>query len=134
MALLTKFKPEIFLRLGLGLTYLYSGYDILVHPTAWIWAITSLPQFLKDIIAVVGFENFLRIQGAGELLFAFVFLAWFIPGGIVKWAALFTAMEMALILLLVGIDPITFRDFGLLGAASALLVIYSSGYKQVRDF
>jgi len=120
---LAKLKPAVLLRLGLGLTYLYSGYDILFHPTAWIWAITSLPQFLKNIIAGVGFENFLRMQGAGELVLAFLFLAWFIPGSIIRWVALFTAAEMALILLLVGVDPITFRDFGLLGAALALIVI-----------
>lgn len=128
-----KISPEFFLRLGLGATYLYSGYDIFTHSTSWIWALRGLPIFMQQMISNFGFENFLRLQGAGELLFAFILLAWFMPRRIVWWVALFTAAEMTLILLLVGVDPITFRDFGLLGAALALLFFNSAGYKQVQD-
>ena len=30
-------QPEVFVRLGLGLTFLYSGYDIYKNPENWMW-------------------------------------------------------------------------------------------------
>lgn len=121
---LQKLRPEWFLRIGLGLMYVYSGYDILVHPTAWYWALRPLPQFLQIIINnQIGINAYLRVQGVGELILAFLFLAWFLPRWVPQFASALAALEMALILWFVGIDAVTFRDIGLLGAAIALLVI-----------
>lgn len=117
-------KPETFLRLGLGLTYLYSGLDLVRHPASWSWAIRGLPVALSSLIERAGVERFLLVQGFGELLFAAILLLWFLPSKLVKWVAFLIAVEMALILWLVGLDPITFRDLGLLGAALALWLIY----------
>ena len=120
-----KIKPETFLRLGLGAMFAYSGYDIFTHPTAWHWAIIRMPQFLQEPIRQLGEVNYLKFQGAGELIVAFLFLAWFVPRRIVKWVAALVSLEMILILWLVGVTGETFRDFGVLGAALALAVIYS---------
>ena len=112
------------MRLGLGVMYAYSGYDIFVHPTAWYWAVRPLPQFLQVIINnQIGINNYLKIQAIGELALAFLFFAWFLPWRFVRAASALAALEMVLILWLVGVDAITFRDIGLLGAALALLAL-----------
>ena len=120
--LLRKIDSSIPLRLGLGFMYLYSGYDIFMHPTAWKWAVTQLPDAIEAPIKMFGVIEFLRIQGATEILLGLIFLAWFLPRPFVRLAALISAVEMAAILLLVGIDTVTFRDIGLVGAGLALFL------------
>ncbi|HEY4477058.1 MAG TPA: hypothetical protein VJB56_00330 [Candidatus Paceibacterota bacterium] len=111
------------LRLGLGVMYLYSGFDIISHPTAWTWAIRQLPVVIQNPIMSIGGGGvtFLTIQGAVEILFALVFLAWFLPRKLVWLVTLLSAFEMGFILLLVGLDAVTFRDIGVLGASIALM-------------
>ena len=118
-----RLKPAIFIRLGLGAMFAYSGIDIILHPSAWTWALNGLPSFLHNSINAIGAENYLRIQGGLELAMAAAFVAWFLPRWLVRLAALGAAIEMAAILAFVGIDAVTFRDLGLLGAVLALLVM-----------
>jgi hypothetical protein len=127
--------PESPLRLGLGLMYVFSAYDIFAHPTAWYWALRPLPQFLQIIINnKIGIDNYLRAQATGELLLALLFLAWFLPRWTLQFASAIAALEMFLILWLVGIDAITFRDIGLLGAAFALFLIASASFNPTTTF
>ena len=118
-----KLSPEWILRISLSLMYLYSGFDLFFHPKSWYWAIRPLPQFIQNMINDFGLDLFLKTQGIIELGFAVVLLLWFLPRILPKIVALFTAIEMAAILILVGIDGVTFRDIGLLGGAFALYVI-----------
>lgn len=114
------------LRIGLGLVYLYSGYDLIAHPLNWIG---YMPDWFGGMVsAIMPLDQYLKIQGAGEIVLALVFLAWFLPRWIVCIAAAAAAAEMAGILLFVGIDPVTFRDIGLLGAAVALMI--HTGYNK----
>ena len=129
MIILKKINPEWSLRLGLGLMYLYSGYDLFMHPTAWVWAI---PFWLRVVIgSVAALNSYLRFQGIIEIIFAAVFLAWFLPKGLARWTALLATLEFAAILILAFMPwsetnfLITFRDIGLLGAASALFILLS---------
>ena len=127
MNLFQKINPEQALRLGLGLTYLYSGYNLVIHPTAWHWA---LPYWLRTVIAAfMSLNTYLVLQGIGELLLAFILLGWFLPRRIVFLAAILSTVEFFAILFL-ALFPFnatnfltTFRDIGLLGAASALLML-----------
>lgn len=123
MALLQKLSPEWVLRIGLGGMYLWSGFDIIRHPKSWYWAIRPLPQFIQDVIGSIGIDTFLVIQGAGELLLALLLLLPFLPRRLLRWVAFLNALEIALILLLVGVDAVTFRDIGVLGGAVALWLI-----------
>lgn len=127
MNFLQKISPEWSLRLGLGLTYLYSGIDIMSHPTAWYWA---LPYWLKQTItALVPLHTYLRIQGSVEIIFALVLLAWFSKPKIISWVAIISATEFSVILLLALVPwsganfLVTFRDIGLLGASVALAAV-----------
>ena len=110
------------LRLGLAAMFGYSGIDILLHPTAWYWAVRGLPLFVQNIINTIGIDTYLMLQGASEVFFALVFLLWMWPR-LTRVVALFAAVEMVAILLMVGVDSITFRDFGPLGAAIALFFL-----------
>ncbi len=130
MSFLQKVHPEWVLRITLGLTYLYSGQDLIRHPTAWVWA---LPYWLRQgIAAIIPLNTYLQIQGIIEILFAIVLLSWFLRTAIVRAVALFSVLEFGAILILAFFpwsEPnfsITFRDIGLLGAALALYGLLSN--------
>lgn len=122
------------LRLGLGIMFLYSGFDIIMHPTAWYWAVRGLPLFIQNSINAIGIDMYLKLQGTSELLLAFIFLGWFLPRFLVRIAALVATLEMTSILVLVGVDSITFRDFGLVGAGAALFLAISSRATNVSSW
>ena len=124
MNFLKNISPSWILRLSLGLAYLYSGYDLLSHPTGWYWAIRGLPQFIQTIITdSIGLDHFLRTQGVVELMIAFGLVAWFLPKWALKWSSFLIVAQMALILIFVGLSLDTFRDIVILGAGLALFVI-----------
>ena len=128
MRLLSKIKPEFPLRLGLAGTFLYSGWNLLQNPADWVWALDEalliMPIPLRDFITEsVGKEQFLQFQGGIELGFVALLLMWFLPKSIFRFAAAAITLEFAGILLATGIDSITFRDIGLIGAAAALSII-----------
>lgn len=132
MNFIHKINPMWPLRLGLGLMYLYSGYDIFYHPQSWVWAV---PQWFRTgVELVIPLTAYLRMQGAVEFLVGLLLLAWFSGTWGVRIAALFATLEMAAILLFTGIDPITFRDIGLLGASLALLVISFQSSSRQNEF
>lgn len=121
MNFLQKLNPVWSLRLGLGLMYLYSSYDLFYYPQHWYGFV---PKWLSQaVIPIVSVESYLRLQGVAEFVIGLLFLAWFSGKLGVRIAAIAATLEMALILLFVGIDPITFRDIGLLGAAAAILIL-----------
>lgn len=124
--------PEWSLRLGLAGTYLYSGYDLFYHPTSWIWAV---PQWYAWVVtSLSSLETYLRFQGVAEFVIGFLFLAWFSGKWGVRAASLFAIVESFFILVFVGINPITFRDSGLLGAALALLIMtFSDSSNEVMQ-
>src|SRR3989338_7025195 len=118
--------------------YLYSGMDILRHPTAWFWAVRPIfkwfPSGMQTSLTQPDFmKKFLMSQGVLEIIFAVILLAWFLPKKYVKWVAGLTALEMAGILFLVPIDAVTFRDFGLLGGALALFLFLNGGFKETLN-
>lgn len=130
MHFVSKFlKPELFIRLGLSLTFLYSGYDIVFNAknaALWEGYINSLPAWVLEAIkSYSSLHTFLFIQGATELIFGALLLFWFLPKKYIKYIAIFISLKFILILWFIGIDPITFRDIGLLGMSLALLSISS---------
>ena len=121
--LINKISPEWILRISLAIMYFYSGFDLVRHPKSWYWAVRSLPNFAQGIINYLGIDLFLQIQGFIELIFAVILILWFLPKVFSMIVAILTTVEMALILIFVGIDGITFRDIGLLGASISLYII-----------
>jgi len=135
MNFLRNIHPTWPLRLGLGLMYLYSGIDIIRHPSAWTWAIP--PWFSQLVLVFMPIDTYMKIQGALEVLLAVVFLLWFLPRRVVLLAAFVSCIEIAGILLLAPLSQflITFRDLGVLGASAALFLLslkpYGPAAKQV---
>lgn len=127
---LQKIHPIWSLRIGLGLMYLYSGYDLMANPQHWYG---FAPKWFSQAVNTVGsIEMYLRLQGGAELIIGIVFLGWFFGRRVVQIASLVAALEMLVILVFVGIDPITFRDIGLLGSALALFIIFSPDYGKFK--
>jgi len=129
MRLLRKIRPEAPLRVGLAATFIYSGLGLIRHPESWVWALKPLLSMLPENLYIfvsetIGVERLLQLQGGMELIFAIVLLAWFIPKKTMRIFALFISLEFAVILGVSGLNDITFRDLGLLGAALSLLVIF----------
>ena len=122
MDFIKKIGVEWPLRIGLGTMFLWSGFDMMQHPKGWTWAIPT--WFIQAVVNPLGVETYFKIQGASEILLGLVLLAWFLPKIVTKYAALLTTVEIAAILFLgkTGIDAVTFRDLGVLGAALALFV------------
>jgi hypothetical protein len=115
-------KPETFLRLGLGLMFLYSGHSIYSNPGAWEFYVTGLPQWvLAPITHFVTVQQFLLVQGVAEMAFGLILLLWFLPLWLTRSASIAVTLELVSILLLVGVNDTTFRDIGLVGAALALV-------------
>lgn len=125
MNFLEKIRPEWPLRLGLGLMYLYSGYGLFSDPVSWIGFVPA--WFADTVSAVMPVEMYLLIQGVGEFVVGLLFLAWFsgppTGGWGIRIASLYASLSLLFIIVFVGVDLITFRDVGLLGAAAALLII-----------
>ena len=125
--LIGKLSPEWVLRISLAAMYAYSGLDLLRHPTGWYWAVRPLPAFVQGAINSIGIDLFLQMQGVMELLFAAILVLWFLPKIFSMTVAMLTAIEMALILTFFGVDGVTFRDIGLLGASLSLyLILYKN--------
>lgn len=93
----------------------------MTNPQHWYGFV---PKWLSRLVTTtVSIDTYLLAQGAGELVLGLLFLVWFLPRAGVRTVAALAAAEVGLIILFVGIDPITFRDIGLLGAAGALLIL-----------
>ena len=75
------------------------------------------------MITTIGINNYLRIQAVGEFAIALALLLWLLPKTLPRIAGLLVALQMASILLLIGVCLETFRDIGLLGAGLALFMI-----------
>ena len=120
-------SPSLPLRLGLGLTYLYSGIGLITEPTNWYG---FAPGWVTDFVErFTTMDTFLRIQGCGELALALLTLAWFLKPKAAFVVAILGALHVASILAFAGIDPLTFRDIGLLGAWLAFAAIsYRRGW------
>jgi cytochrome c-type biogenesis protein len=103
---------NLILRYGLALTYIFSGYDLIAHPRSWI---SFVPYWFANLLP---FDTitFIQIQGGVELLLALAL----ITGFFIRPAAFISALEMTAILLLYGIDAVTFRDLAILGGSLAV--------------
>lgn len=108
-------KPAfIIIRIGLSITFFWIGVMILRQPEAWIGYI---PMWTRAYLPV-SVEEALFWNGLFDCAIGLFFLAnWF------TWIIAFiAAMHLIIILVLTGVDDITVRDIGLLGAALGLMV------------
>ena len=114
-------QPAWALRIGLGFMYVYSGTSLIRQPLDWQG---FLPPWFGDMVSrFLPLPTYLAIQGVGELAMAAAFLLPFAPLFLVRIAAVVATIEFVGILLFTGLDLVTFRDIGLIGAAAALALL-----------
>lgn len=116
-----KITPAVLLRLGLGLVFLYAGIHALVDPESWIGFV---PHWITSFVPA---GVFLVTHSIFELVLGGILL-------VGKWqlslAAAITAADFTAIIVLYGVDDVTFRDFGLVMAALALFLL---AQKQIEE-
>jgi len=117
---MTRIRTEWPLRLGCGFVNLYSGFFLLTDPIRYY---KYVPGWLSHVAnAVTSLDAYLRLQGIGEMMIAICLLGWFFPRWCVRVAAMLFTVQMTVILIFAGVDGVTFRNIGLVGAALALLI------------
>ena len=115
----------LILRLGLGVTFLWIGVLIWMHPAVWgaflmPWASQLLPVPIEQ--AMLGTALLDIVIGALLLINTFTWLA-----------SAVGALHLVIVLVTSGITDVTSRDIGLLGAAVALaLQTWPEKYKFWR--
>ncbi len=103
-----KITSEFALRVGLAGVFLYAGVNSLLNPTSWIGFVPQIPFREFALMAHAIFEILLAIILAIGL--------W------KRLAAILAFLSLAGIITFYGIDDVSFRDFGLLVAAYALML------------
>ena len=112
------------LRLGLTIVLLYAGISMLIDSTPWIGFV---PMWLVGILIKIGLPVELFL--AAHAIFEIILALWILSGWHIRWAGLVLFLDMLSILIFYGIDLVTFRDIGLLGAA-LFLSLYSTQENQ----
>jgi len=103
--------PYFFLRIGLGLTFLWVGVDILRHPDIWVGYVPeNVPLGLTR-------ETALQIGGFFDVVVGLALMVPVLP----KLMSGLAAAHLLAIIVTNGADAVLIRDIGLLGAALALL-------------
>jgi len=102
--------PYVFLRWGLGLTFIFIGVDIFRNPQNWIgYMPTDVPFGLAR-------EGALRTAGFFDVALGALFIARFMP----KTVGFLASMHLIVIIVMNGLDSVVVRDIGLLGATMAI--------------
>jgi uncharacterized membrane protein YphA (DoxX/SURF4 family) len=106
--------PQLLIRAGLAIVFLYAGVSSLQHPLEWLGYV---PGFLTKFASA---GLILKGMAAYELALG----VWLLSGKFVRYAAALSALTLAgIIVSNTGQFIITFRDIGLLFAAAALFFI-----------
>ncbi|HEY4496552.1 MAG TPA: DoxX family membrane protein [Candidatus Paceibacterota bacterium] len=109
---------NLILRLALAFTFLWSGLSSLYSPENWIGFV---PDWIELFIAK---DIFLTVHSVAEISLGIGFL-------IGLWTPIFSLiafLALISILIIAGIDDITFRDVGLVALA---LVLFLRSLKRV---
>jgi len=108
----TKNPSYHLLRVGIGITFLWIGVMIFREPEFWggflqPWAVKLLPFSLTETIPTIAIL---------DILIGFFLLIDFY----VWMAAILVSIHLIIILIVTGVDAVTVRDIGLLGAGISL--------------
>lgn len=103
--------PQLLLRVGLAVVFIYAAVGSLMHPALWVGYLPSFIEKMSDAM------NLLKLFAVFEVALAL----WILSGKFVKYAALVaTVMFVGIVLAQPGNLIITFRDIGLAFMALAL--------------
>jgi hypothetical protein len=106
---------KIFLRVGLAFVFVWVGLKSWLEPDSWIGFV---PLWLENALPI-SLALFLKIHAVFNLVLGF----WLLSGRWLIVVAAIASFYILTVLVAAGINDITFRDIGLLGASVALLII-----------
>lgn len=106
------------LSFGVGFTLLWAGIGGLFNPDSWIGFV---PEWIENF--GVSREFFLQSHGVFDIVIALALILNIYR----KWAAALAGLLFLSIIVLYGIDDITFRDVGLIAAS---LVIFAGSDRK----
>ena len=108
---------NLFLRLGLAFVFLWFGIDKFINPEYWINA--WVPLWFQGILASLGIGNlnFIYTNGIFEIILGLGFLF----NLFIKLFAFLAILFLLFVTFSFGLNEVTVRDVGLIGAALALL-------------
>lgn len=109
----SKYGP-LLLRVGLAFVFIFAGVAALSNPSNWIGYI---PTWVSHMLPF-SVETFLKIHAGTDILIGVLLLF----GVWLRWVALVGALFLLSIVILSGIDEVTFRDVGLIGALLSIAV------------
>jgi uncharacterized membrane protein YphA (DoxX/SURF4 family) len=103
--------PQLLLRAGLALMFLYAAISGLTNPNSWVGYLPHLITDHTDAHTVMPFFS----------MYELVLATWLLSGLYVRYAALLVAVTLAgIVLSNMSLFAITFRDMALMFAALAL--------------
>jgi len=92
-----KIRSETWLRLGLGATYLYAGYQALITGQLVWWQEITWPEFLTSItvwLERLPTEATIKVFGLIQLIIGALFLLFFLPPRTIRWATLLVIVHL----------------------------------------
>jgi len=110
----------LLLRIGLGGVFLWFGIDKFIHPDIWV---NYIPQWFPMLIPV---GTFILLMGIVESLIGFFVLIGFYT----RTAAAIAALMLIPIIVSLGYNEISVRDFGLLMLAVGIAVLGAGDFSM----
>lgn len=107
-------QGPLLLRVGLAFVFVFAGVAALSNPSNWIGYI---PTWIQNTLPFPA-EIFLKIHASADILIGVLLLF----GVWIRWVALAGALFLLSIVIFYGIDEVTFRDIGLIGALLYIVV------------
>lgn len=106
-------KSQLVARLGLAAIFIYAGVSIFLKPDDWVGFI---PTWVTELSPLTSLQM-MQLHAVFELALAALLLA----NWKTRFVGLVAALDLLSILLLYGVDPVTFRDIGLVALALTLV-------------
>jgi len=106
---------KFFLRGGLAFVFIWVGLKSWLEPDNWLGFV---PLWLENALPI-GLVFFLKIHAVFNLALGL----WLLAGRWLVVASAIASLYIIAVLIATGINDITFRDIGLLGATAALFAI-----------
>lgn len=106
------------LRLGLATVFLWFGIDKMFHPAYWLNA--WIPKQIIEILSSLNISGiqFIYLNGIFEILIGLSL----VTGVFMKFFSVLAILFLMGVLVFVGINEVTVRDFGLIGGFMAVLL------------
>lgn len=105
----------VLLQISLGITFFLTGLYILKDPNGWT---KFIKPWAKDLLPIPK-DQAMRLTGYYDLFQGL----WLISSLFTPLAAFFATIHMIIVLIVAGIDQVTYRDIGILGASISLLLL-----------